>query len=170
MPNQATIKAVEDTAREVAEATRTLKRLRDIHKAAILAAAADGHGDNEIVRRAQGGLSRRLIFELLGAQDVLTIAQDALTRHGLRVGDLSSAALYDGRDVAVWRDSANQVRIQLTPGLVDQAVASRLSVALAADKALRDAGLYMHLDEYCEDMADMLADGKELQIGKATAD
>ena len=82
MPDPATLEAVAARASAVADARKKLNREVAGLRAAIVAADRDGHGRNEIARQAAPGLSRKLTFAALGAADLLTEADEALTAAG----------------------------------------------------------------------------------------
>lgn len=71
---------VRSTANDVGEARRALQDALSAHRAAIIAAdrSRDGKGRNELVRAAEGGLSRPKVFETLGVADLESDIRQAL--------------------------------------------------------------------------------------------
>lgn len=77
----AAIERVHDAAIATATVRGAYRKALDAMRAAVLSADQDGAGRNEIVRAAEGGLSRRKVYETLSAADLLSDARAALKGH-----------------------------------------------------------------------------------------
>lgn len=87
MPDPETLQAVTARAAAVADLrTKLGKEIASLRRE-ITAADRDGHGRNEIARQAAKGLSRKLVFETLGAEDLVTLAEEALKSAGFKQSD-----------------------------------------------------------------------------------
>lgn len=72
--------AVETTAAKIKDVRAQYSALMAQMRDAVRAADAE-HGRNEIVRAAQGGLSRREVYKVLGAADLLAEAKKIAGRY-----------------------------------------------------------------------------------------
>lgn len=126
---------------------------RDAYRASMDAlrvscAAADRAGEsrNDIVRAAEGGMSRRKVFETLGAEDLITAARAALRGHehihvragsgGRVLAELSPSILLelDDDEEGEEDDERYRARKHREGRILEDA-------AYAADAALREHGL-----------------------------
>ena len=115
----------------------------------VSCAAADRAGEsrNDIVRAAEGGMSRRKVFETLGAEDLITAARAALRGHehihlkagsgGRVLAELSPSILLeldDDEEGEEEDDERYRARKHREGRILEDA-------AYAADAALREHGL-----------------------------
>lgn len=82
MPSPDTLREVAARAAVIADLRKQAAAETSALRAAIITADNDGHGRNEIARKAEGGLSRKLVFEVLGATDLVTEAHEVLKAAG----------------------------------------------------------------------------------------
>lgn len=132
----------EVTAR--AEAVRDARseldaRLRELRET-IKAADQEGCGRNQIVAAAKGGLSRAMVYETLGAADLLAEVRETLRAAGIPAGD---SLTYPSRHVML-TEHAGKVQVMIRWGdekdmrLSDQ---RDREMAANASKVLEAAGL-----------------------------
>lgn len=174
-PDPGGVDRVAHIAADVAALKAALARLKPELLEAITAAdrSPEPHSRETLVRAASPGLSRRLVVQHLGSQDVLTLAQDAVTESGIAKDRHYSVQLAPAADGAVtlrfhsdypeeYVQAPDEYDYQDGPGAERQSpdphyIAEHNALAFLLDK-LREKGLACATDGPHETVIDDLRD------------
>lgn len=133
MPNPETLETVVARAAVVAGLRTQLQEESRLLRDAITAADRDGHSRNQIAKAAADGLSRKLVYEVLGAVDLATLATEALTAAGYGQRDYliradPRAAIALGTDSGEWSARPEQARLRLAEAIADALAEAGITV------------------------------------------
>lgn len=156
MPDPKTLTDVAASAHLVGDARKAFKQAIAGLRTAIVTADRDGHGRNQIVKNAEGGLSRALVFDTLGAADLYGDVEAVLKKAAIPLSsfDADRHLILRGRDgqdgkvsfLIKWAMDDNDDRE--TSDKKDQELADKAIAALAdagyAGRPIRDgADIYI---------------------------